>query len=708
MSELRSGLSAPSATEPPAGLDHAGIDQSLRTLFGGSQAPSSGSQGQGPGQSSNVVPFPGSQGGQGGGSPAGGRPNASEMVNYLTEKGESPHVAQGIVNRLTVESGLDPGAVGDNGSSFGLAQWKDSRAVGLLKYGQQTGKNPYDWKTQLDYTRHEMDGPERGTRDRLRLATNPQEAQQIFTDAFERPAASREQLHQAARGSFNEPAQQFVGGLFEQLRASREQYDQQIKAAQEPRELERLLARRYLLDSQRPPQNAHAAWQQWSGVATALALFGGMFGRRHMTGALNAAAGMLEGANQADTQAYDRKYKEWKDHLDLGLKSIEMMNKEAREIISDAGGNYNRALSELNTLAAYHQLPGKYAHEEVQRQKDQLDLLKTHRELLQKQNADSDVRLSLEEKNRAWLEAHPEAHGVVPPDVRAQNHGQAEREYKGTGAAAGKSETKEISQTQPDGTVRSGAATRVGTQWFWAGTSDPVVGTFDFKSIGRPRSAPAEFIYAFKRENPNATSNEISHANAMFRADADAAVGASGKNIVALNTLADHLPLFEKYARALETGDVKVINRMLQSLSEETGHPEITNFKLAQEFIADETVKVLVSGSGAGALADREALKARLMASMSQAQFGGVADVVKDFVHGKLGALRQAYGRGDSKREEYFNNQILTPDARRLFDTPGPGASGGATSSAPQVPVARPEVGGQPVLRYDAQGNRVP
>jgi hypothetical protein len=742
MSELRSGLPAPSSSL----VDALNLDPSLRSS---APQPQPQPQPQGQGGGGNVVQFPGN------GSNSG-RPSASEMVQYLADKGVQPHVAQGMVNRLTVESSLDPGAVGDDGHSFGLAQWKDSRAVGLLKYGQQTGRNPYDWRTQLDYGLHELQTTERGTNERLRLATNAGEAQQIFTDGFERPAATHEQLQRAARGNFNEPAQQFVDGLFDQMRQARTQYDREIKAAQEPRELERLLARRYLLESNQPPQNAHSAWQQWSGLATVLALFGGVFGRQHMNASLNAAAGMLEGANQADSQAYDKNYRQWKDHLDLGMKAIELMNREAREITEDSRKHYDQQLAELQTLAAMHQLPGKYAHEEVQRQLDQLNLMKTNRDLLEKQNVDSDIRLSFEEKDRAWLEAHPEAHGVIPADIRARHHGEAEREYKGTGGAfqiltdpttnqqyrynpttgeattldmqpyapggatkigagAGKQgETKEIEQVKPDGSSRSGAAYRTGTNWFWAGTGEPVEGSFNFKSVGRPRSAPAEYIDALKKENPNITSDEISHANALFRADSAFAAGPEGRNVNALNTLAGHLPLFEKYARALQTGDVRVINRMLQSLSEQSGHPEITNYDLAQEFISDETVKVLVSGSGAGALADREALKSKLRAAMSQAQFGGAADVIKDFVGGKLGSLRQTYSRGDPKLADYFNTRLLTPDALRLFDSEKPGGTSGGGSPAP--PIARPETSRQgqaaappasPVLRYDAQGNRV-
>jgi tail lysozyme len=163
---------------------------------------------------------------------------------------------------MFIESGGNPAAVGDNGSSFGLAQWHNSRAVGLLKYAQQSGRNPADWQTQLDYTRHELDGPERGTRQRLQMAKNSAEAQAIFTDGFERPAQTPGQLQQAVSGSFTGHGQQFVDGLFRQMQAAREQHDREILAAREPNELARAMTRRFLLDEQKPPQNMGETWNQ--------------------------------------------------------------------------------------------------------------------------------------------------------------------------------------------------------------------------------------------------------------------------------------------------------------------------------------------------------------------------------------------------------------------------------------------------------------
>lgn len=106
--------------------------------------------------------------------------------------------------------------------------------------------------------------------------------------------------------------------------------------------------------------------------------------------------------------------------------------------------------------------------------------------------------------------------------------------------------------------------------------------------------------------------------NALYRADASFAAGVEGRSVTALNTLADHLPLFEKYAKALQTGDTRIANAALQELQRQTGDDAITNFEIARDFVADEAVRVMVPGGGAGAVADREAAKNNLIARMSQ------------------------------------------------------------------------------------------
>jgi uncharacterized membrane protein YgcG len=56
----------------------------------------------------------------------GGQISEREVYDYFIDKGWPPHVAAGMVANLIVESGLRPGARGDNGQAHGLAQWTPS------------------------------------------------------------------------------------------------------------------------------------------------------------------------------------------------------------------------------------------------------------------------------------------------------------------------------------------------------------------------------------------------------------------------------------------------------------------------------------------------------------------------------------------------------------------------------------------------------
>jgi len=65
------------------------------------------------------------------------RDTSVDGVQRLTSLGFTQAQATGIVANLRAESGLDPHAVGDSGTSFGLAQWHDPKH--LLDFEKQYG-----------------------------------------------------------------------------------------------------------------------------------------------------------------------------------------------------------------------------------------------------------------------------------------------------------------------------------------------------------------------------------------------------------------------------------------------------------------------------------------------------------------------------------------------------------------------------------------
>lgn len=109
---------------------------------------------------------------------------AKKAYNYYLNRGVKPNVAAGIVGNLYKESGLNPMAVGDKGTAFGVAQWRGDRLSNLKKYASNRGRSHSDLDTQLDFILDEQ-----GENQVLSLMGNqsPEVAAKTFADKYERP-----------------------------------------------------------------------------------------------------------------------------------------------------------------------------------------------------------------------------------------------------------------------------------------------------------------------------------------------------------------------------------------------------------------------------------------------------------------------------------------------------------------------------------------
>lgn len=207
------------------------------------------------------------------------------------------------------------------------------------------------------------------------------------------------------------------------------------------------------------------------------------------------------------------------------------------------------------------------------------------------------------------------------------------------------------------------------------------------------RSPSGMHMRKFLEQNPDAGPAEISRAAAGFVRDSSIErnfAGGSGANQMrSLNTVADHLTLMREYATALQTGDIPRANALVQRLAVEFGHPEVTNFDVARDIMADEVVRLLTSTGGTEA--DRLGMQSRFKAAASPAQMFGALDVAERFVAGRFKGLEQSYARNDPARRREFTNDMLTPEARNMFVKHG-SAEGGAT--APAGPATAPAAPG--------------
>lgn len=119
----------------------------------------------------------------GGGGPAG---DVGGAMKFFMDKGWTREQAAGIVANLSAESGLRPGAVGDNGQAFGVGQWHPDRQANFAKWaGHDLNKS-----TQLEqygFVNYELtEGGEQRAGRNLRNATTARAAAKIFGEQDER------------------------------------------------------------------------------------------------------------------------------------------------------------------------------------------------------------------------------------------------------------------------------------------------------------------------------------------------------------------------------------------------------------------------------------------------------------------------------------------------------------------------------------------
>jgi peptidoglycan hydrolase-like protein with peptidoglycan-binding domain len=114
---------------------------------------------------------------------------AKDAYNFFISKGYSPAGASGIIANIKTESSFKTNAVGDGGLARSLAQWHPDRFNELTKKGFNlmdfgSALAAIDWELKNNYPR---------TYNKIKNATSPQIAAQIFDKEFERSAGTTTQ-----------------------------------------------------------------------------------------------------------------------------------------------------------------------------------------------------------------------------------------------------------------------------------------------------------------------------------------------------------------------------------------------------------------------------------------------------------------------------------------------------------------------------------
>lgn len=121
--------------------------------------------------------------------------NKKKAMEFFQSKGLNAHAAAGIVGNLMTESNLITDKIGDNGTSYGLAQWHDEkpgkgRWTNLKNFAKSKGTHESDLNTQLEFLWHELSEEKRfsGLINQLNNSRNSDEATLLFMNKFEVPS----------------------------------------------------------------------------------------------------------------------------------------------------------------------------------------------------------------------------------------------------------------------------------------------------------------------------------------------------------------------------------------------------------------------------------------------------------------------------------------------------------------------------------------
>lgn len=110
-----------------------------------------------------------------------------QVINFFVNKGLTKEQAAGIAGNFFMESSFNTEILGDNNTSFGIAQWHGPRWEKLKQFAKAKGASEKDLHTQLEYAWEELQTTERKALDKLITAKSARESANIFSHMFERP-----------------------------------------------------------------------------------------------------------------------------------------------------------------------------------------------------------------------------------------------------------------------------------------------------------------------------------------------------------------------------------------------------------------------------------------------------------------------------------------------------------------------------------------
>lgn len=217
--------------------------------------------------------------------------------------------------------------------------------------------------------------------------------------------------------------------------------------------------------------------------------------------------------------------------------------------------------------------------------------------------------------NTATNKTHIQAAGIAASTSRANNADTIKKDYAVAGIG-------------PDGSPSANVESMA--QMIAAGKAAPISGFALARPQGQAVMARVSAI------NPQYDATEY---GAKVKAAKDFTSGQQGNSLRSFAVAGQHLDQLGQLADALGNGNIQLVNKIGNIISEQTGSPVPTNFDAAKDVVSKEVVKAIVAGGGG--VSERQELKDLMDKAKSPAQLKGVITQYRNLMQAQHDALLQ-------------------------------------------------------------------
>jgi hypothetical protein len=395
--------------------------------------------------------------------------------------------------------------------------------------------------------------------------------------------------------------------------------------------------------SQQPPatpkRNDTHDDETWLFASSLLGSLAGAFTRRHVTNALAAFTGAMEGYQEGSKQKLEQNMKIW-----------EAENKKIQETNKQAMDEYqaileNRKFSETQKSVALQLAGQKYDD------KAAIEVAKMQNSLVQAQYFDKRAQAAEQmQKSADALAERRDARNARNKALEQQQMEESAREY--------------MHSAEGQERIRSTMALE---------RAPPSSGAPRNTPLGLRESMIADELsargydatkYAAKLAGERVSG--ATEARKGQRAEIAFAVGPEARNVRSLNVAIAHLDTLDNLSRALGASDFPRLNQLSNRIETELGYAMPKSFDAAKQIVSAEIIKAIVANGGG--VNERKEAADNLDKAGSYEQLSQVIGTYKSLLGGQMKGLQKQYEHNTGRKDFY---DMLEPETIRALEGAG-------------------------------------